>query len=479
MSRCVNCSLSLVHPQPRRQVGEITDVVLRILQSWINPATVHRLERVCLPCWTSAYRTVRRQYDQSRQQLILEEEAVTLQGNVDVPTTSRQQLVDASMSSRDPSIPTPPPQPEHQLHHVMNVICNPKIVSRIYKRAAASSRHCIFSECEHTERVLVPSIIKEMLLLDHKLYIPASTRICSHHLNMGAWGELQFHYNDFTGSQMDDMMSIMDRASRRQFGFSNIREMHPHLCHYWLGINPEQFYQLLSHIPQLTHEVPCPSQIHPLSRKKFCKNQKKTPTIETTEVASFIVVSPPYLDAHSTNISATTFSSTELQNTSVIAEISSPSAINEPPTSNLTLERETIVDTRSTHSRARSRNSTQRHISSNAGSSTTSVINYLKNRDASKANYDDIDHICLGYAKTIKKFPAERQALVKFQMAKLLMEQELEHIHKRSPITDRSTDVSEYFRNFASNESNNTEESIILINLKLKIYDWLLVCVFK
>ncbi|KAL4721299.1 hypothetical protein ACJJTC_016443 [Scirpophaga incertulas] len=163
------------------------------------------------------------------------------------------------MSSRDPSIPTPPPQPEHQLHHVMNVICHPKIVSRIYKRAAASSRHCIFSECEHTERLLVPSIIKEMLLLDHKLYIPASTRICSHHLNMGAWGELQFHYNDFTGSQMDDMMSIMDRASRRQFDFSNIREMHPHLCHYWLGINPEQFYQLLSHIPQLTHEVPCPS----------------------------------------------------------------------------------------------------------------------------------------------------------------------------------------------------------------------------
>ncbi|KAL4710160.1 hypothetical protein ACJJTC_006457 [Scirpophaga incertulas] len=332
MSRCVNCSLSLVHPQPRRQVGEITDVMLKILQSWINPATVstedllcqecfiilertsltsssgsviervyghqqvcfvcgssilrakthrvlidspegnviascitpqqvHRLERVCLPCWTSAYRTVRRQtqYDQSRQQLILEEEAVTLQGNVDVPTTSRQQLVDASMSSRDPSIPTPPPQPEHQLHHVMNVICNPKIVSRIYKRAAASSRHCIFSECEHTECLLVPSIIKEMLLLDHKLYIPASTRICSHHLNMGAWGELQFHYNDFTGSQMDDMMSIMDRASRRQFDFSNIREMHPHLCHYWLGINPEQFYQLLSHIPQLTHEVPCPS----------------------------------------------------------------------------------------------------------------------------------------------------------------------------------------------------------------------------
>lgn len=87
-----------------------------------------------------------------------------------------------------------------------------------------------------------------MLLLEHKLYVPVSARICSHHLNIGSWDELQFHYNDFTGCQMDDMMSIMERGTRRQYNFSNISEMNTHLCHYWLGMNPEQFYQLLSHI---------------------------------------------------------------------------------------------------------------------------------------------------------------------------------------------------------------------------------------
>lgn len=49
------------------------------------------------------------------------------------------------------------------------------------------------------------------------------------------------------------------RGTRRQYDFSNIREMNPHLCHYWLGINAEQFYQLLSHVPQLALETPCPS----------------------------------------------------------------------------------------------------------------------------------------------------------------------------------------------------------------------------
>lgn len=135
--------------------------------------------------------------------------------------------------------PTPPPlQPSALLNPPSQAIArSPRITSRIYKRAAASSRHCIFSECYSDERLLVPSAIKEMLLLHYRLYVPRSARICSHHLYNGAWNELSFHNNDFTGMQMDDMMLIMERGDCRQFDFSNIRELDPHLCHYWLGMN--------------------------------------------------------------------------------------------------------------------------------------------------------------------------------------------------------------------------------------------------
>lgn len=54
-------------------------------------------------------------------------------------------------------------------------------------------------------------------------------------------------------------MSIMDRGTRRQYNFSNIREINPRLCHYWLWIKPEEFYQFLSHISQLSQETACSS----------------------------------------------------------------------------------------------------------------------------------------------------------------------------------------------------------------------------
>lgn len=102
---------------------------------------VHRLQ------WTNAYKSVRRQnqYDQKRQQQIVHKEVIAAQENMDVPTSRHE--VDSF------TIPTPPPQPIEQLHQ--------DIISCIYKRVAASSRHCIFGDCRNTERLLVPSVIKE------------------------------------------------------------------------------------------------------------------------------------------------------------------------------------------------------------------------------------------------------------------------------------------------------------------------------
>ncbi|CAH0577742.1 unnamed protein product [Chrysodeixis includens] len=296
MSRCVNCALSLVDSQPRRQIGEATDAMVGILRSWITPATmlvedvicqecyailesaslnmsrglrverayghqqvcfvcgcsmlraqthrvsidspegdfimsciptqqVHRLERVCLRCWTNASRSVRRQtqYDQNRLQQIAHGEAVATQEDMDVHTSRHEVVSGTSTPTREFSIPTPPPLPIQQLHQDPIVSHQSKIISSIYKRASASSRYCIFGSCRKTELLLVPSVIKEMLLLDYKVYVPNSARICSYHRNLGVWDELHFHLNDFTGSQMDAMMLIMDRGTRRRFGQMEIK----------------------------------------------------------------------------------------------------------------------------------------------------------------------------------------------------------------------------------------------------------------
>uniref|UniRef100_A0A2H1WWA8 SFRICE_026964 n=1 Tax=Spodoptera frugiperda TaxID=7108 RepID=A0A2H1WWA8_SPOFR len=50
-------------------------------------------------------------------------------------------------------------------------------------------------------------------------------------------------------------MTMMQRAADNRFDFSNIRMMPPYLCHYWLGFNADQFYDLLNSIPNLAEQV--------------------------------------------------------------------------------------------------------------------------------------------------------------------------------------------------------------------------------
>lgn len=68
----------------------------------------------------------------------------------------------------------------------------------------------------------------------------------------------------------------------------------------------------------------------------------------------------------------------------------------------------------------------KRHIEQKTStpSSVDKVIAYLEKRP-SQAEYDEVDLICLGYAKTIKKFSPRRRTLTKFKIAQILMEEEL------------------------------------------------------
>lgn len=62
-----------------------------------------------------------------------------------------------------------------------------------------------------------------------------------------------------TGFQIDDIFSRLEKAAERNMDFSNINSMDHHLCHYWLGLNAEQFNELLNCIPMLYDHFPNPS----------------------------------------------------------------------------------------------------------------------------------------------------------------------------------------------------------------------------
>ncbi|CAH0398023.1 unnamed protein product [Chilo suppressalis] len=75
---------------------------------------------------------------------------------------------------------------------------------------------------------------------------------------------------------------------------------------------------------------------------------------------------------------------------------------------------------------------THNRLSDPTESQVDKVFDFLSKRHT---DYDDIDLIFLGYAKTVKKMSKSRQATVKFHVAKLIMESELEELGETTVTT--------------------------------------------
>ncbi|XP_045493201.1 uncharacterized protein LOC123692489 [Colias croceus] len=227
---CLPCGNSILRSRtyPVRHDREERNVLIRFVPQHL----VSRMERVCAACWRSATREVQRQQQRD---------------------SNRPTLADTELSG-DSVVPVPPPLPPTTPQIVQPVTT--KIISSMYRRAANTPGHCIFVGCFEPERLLIPSTIKDLVLFNHKFYIPSGARICRHHLNHGSWDQLTSQLRDFTGRQFDNIMTMMQRAANHRFDFSNIALMPPHLFHYWLGMNLEQFYELLNCIPNLAEQVP-------------------------------------------------------------------------------------------------------------------------------------------------------------------------------------------------------------------------------
>ncbi|RVE55314.1 hypothetical protein evm_000212 [Chilo suppressalis] len=289
--RCINCCISVPRRQPVHSLDMLSNSMLNVLSSWIAPDSIYytteevpapqyghqqvcfgcgksilrsrsyrvslhcperniilrwtpahqvsRISRVCAACWRAANREVQRQqlYDANRSSI---------------------EQMDVEPTESVPVIPVPPPFPAGLLPVQPSRPVIPKIQSSVYKRAVATSLSCLFSGCWEQQCLLVPRVIREMLLIHNKFYVPTCCRICQHHLNNGRWSDLTSNLQDFTGVQFDAILNIMQRAVSHCFDFENISAMAPFLCHYWLGMNAEQFDELLACVPSLLQSVKNP-----------------------------------------------------------------------------------------------------------------------------------------------------------------------------------------------------------------------------
>ncbi|XP_045778715.1 uncharacterized protein LOC123876478 [Maniola jurtina] len=305
-SVCLACGVSTLRAltAPVHAHSEERNVILR----WVSPHLVPHLERVCRACRMAARRIVQRhsQQDANRAvaiqavhapepeaiqapepeailapepEAILAPEPEAVQASepeaVHAPEPEAIQAAEpeaaqapepeAAQASepeveqpREPEAvraPEPPPLPQHDLFQPQRRQ-EPTYTSGKYKRVASTTRHCLFPDCRNVERYLVPRIMKENILSRHRIYIPPCARVCSLHLNCEHWDQLHAGRTDFTNSQMDDMLDMLEKISLNKIDFSNIHSIPPNLCHYWLGLNATQFYKLLNSISRLYEQVP-------------------------------------------------------------------------------------------------------------------------------------------------------------------------------------------------------------------------------
>lgn len=109
------------------------------------------------------------------------------------------------------------------------------------------------------------------------------------------------------------------------------------------------------------------------------------------------------------------------------------------------------------------RTASRKRVRSSDASSTSAVdkvLDYLKQTD--ETPQADLDYICLGYAKTIRKFSSRRQAETKFLISKLLMEKELEELNDAPPQSQYHSSSPNYSTNYSRTSpsySNHSQSS--------------------
>ncbi|KAL4720736.1 hypothetical protein ACJJTC_011712 [Scirpophaga incertulas] len=154
-------------------------------------------------------------------------------------------------------IPMPPPQPP--VNPVSASVPRDPVVGSIvmfnYKRAANTSRYCIFRNCNGLPWFIIPTFIKKYMIKENNIYILRSARVCRDHLYGNDWDtlpEVTTLVTSFDARQLEDLINIL-KSEKSMFDFERVEEMPNHICHYWTGLEVAEFLILF-------RESPCQSK---------------------------------------------------------------------------------------------------------------------------------------------------------------------------------------------------------------------------
>ncbi|GBP80290.1 hypothetical protein EVAR_37967_1 [Eumeta japonica] len=132
-----------------------------------------------------------------------------------------------------------------------------------YKRSANTSNSCLFPNCRADNLVRVPRFIKSRMLVEYKLYIPPSARICHVHLTSNEWNELEeLNNSSFTAEHLKDMLDVLrDACQQSRFNFDNIESITTSELHFCTGLNHEEFNRLLEQTPSISQRSQRPKTV--------------------------------------------------------------------------------------------------------------------------------------------------------------------------------------------------------------------------
>ncbi|XP_035452082.2 uncharacterized protein LOC118277412 [Spodoptera frugiperda] len=237
---CVTCGRSLRRVRQHHTV-ERNDLMMQDLPI-SHPAFHHATNYVCHPCWIRHQRRTNQDLNRSTLHRL---EPVPQAGGSSEP----EPLAEAE----------PEPEPVIEPEPAPRRVPEPELNLPTYKRAANTSRHCVFDGCITEEQLhVIPAFIKKMLIIKYNFYIPRYTKVCDLHLNMNVWHLLLENnnmYSSFTADQIEDIISIA-KSELPVFNFEKVSEMPNVLCHYWTGLTIVNFLNLFSILPALSFKRP-------------------------------------------------------------------------------------------------------------------------------------------------------------------------------------------------------------------------------
>ncbi|GBP54902.1 hypothetical protein EVAR_11656_1 [Eumeta japonica] len=222
---CVTCTRSLRRQRVRHEVSRpilearprFAEYILEHMR--IDQALLNDRQHICHRCWVAA-------------------------------TRHEARLNELDMEPQD--LPQNPEQPSVDVMSITG-----------YKRSANTSNSCLFPNCRADNLVRVPRFIKSRMLVEYKLYIPPSARICHVHLTSNEWNELEeLNNSSFTAEHLKDMLDMLrDACQQSRFNFDNIESITTSELHFYTGLNHEEFNRLLEQTPSISQRSQRPKTV--------------------------------------------------------------------------------------------------------------------------------------------------------------------------------------------------------------------------